>query len=149
MKHFLRRRRASEHGFTLIELLVVLAIIGLLTGIIAPQVVGHLRRARVEAAHVQIENFTSALDLYFLDMGSYPSEEEGLKALIERPKGEPTWGGPYLRQTAQLEDPWGNPYVYRNPGEHGDYDLISLGADGKEGGVGQNQDIGNWREDEK
>jgi general secretion pathway protein G len=103
-----------------------------------------LERAKSDAAHVQIEKLSSILDLYRLEVGQYPSEQHGLQALVEAPADSERWNGPYLKNREALTDPWGNPYVYRLPGEHGEYDLSSMGADGKEGGDGNNADITNW-----
>jgi general secretion pathway protein G len=138
------RRREHERGFTLVELLVVLAILGLLIGLVAPQVLKYLGRARSDAAHLDIENLSSALDLYKLDERHYPTQQEGLAALIERPAGSEGWNGPYLKQKKLPTDPWGHPYIYRMPGEHGEYDLYTLGADNTPGGTGENQDVTNW-----
>jgi general secretion pathway protein G len=138
-----RRRRAAA-GFTLLELLVVLVILGLLAGLVAPQVFSYLGRARTDTARIQIENLGGLLDLYRLDVGRYPSEDEGLRALLDRPPGLQGWNGPYLTRADALLDPWGRPYLYRQPGRHGPYDLYSLGADGVEGSTGENADVTNW-----
>jgi|SRR5687768_7737470 len=144
----LRARRAekdrSEGGFTLIELLVVLVILGLLAAFAAPQVLSYLGQAKTDAARAQVQNIASILDLYRLNVGSYPSEEEGLNALLEPPPDAPRWNGPYVKRRDVLLDPWGELYVYRYPGEFGDYDLYSLGADQAEGGEGEDQDITSW-----
>jgi general secretion pathway protein G len=139
-----KRRRRKRNGFTLIELLVVLVIIGLLAGIAAPQVIKYLGSAKTDTAKVQIERLSGILDLYRLEVGSYPSEDIGLSALVEQPADVPNWNGPYLKKSDALIDPWGNPYAYRYPGEHGEYDLYSLGADGQAGGDGENQDLSSW-----
>ncbi len=136
--------RERECGYTLIELLVVLAILGLLVAIAVPQLMKSLERAKVDTVHVQIEKLGSILDLYRLEAGHYPSEQDGLRALVEAPAGLDRWNGPYLKNREALTDPWGNLYVYRLPGEHGEYDLYSLGVDGKEGGEGKNADVANW-----
>lgn len=136
--------RERERGYTLIELLVVLAILGLLVAIAVPQLMKSLERAKVDTVHVQIEKLGSILDLYRLEAGHYPSEQDGLRALVEAPAGLDRWNGPYLKNREALTDPWGNLYVYRLPGEHGEYDLYSLGVDGKEGGEGKNADVANW-----
>ncbi len=144
VRHRLGDRR-RERGFTLIELLVVLVILGLIAALAAPRVIKYLGGAKADAAEVQIERLAGVLDLYRLEVGRYPSEEEGLRALVERPAGVDNWNGPYLKNADALTDPWGNPYVYRYPGERGtDYDLYSLGADGEEGGEGENRDITSW-----
>jgi general secretion pathway protein G len=140
----MRRRAVAQAGFTLIELLVVLAILGLLVGLVAPQVIKYLGRAKSDVAKLDISNLESSLDLFRLDLGRYPTQDEGLKALAEKPPGLDRWQGPYLKQKAVPADPWGHPYHYRIPGEHGDYDLYSLGADNAPGGTGENQDIVNW-----
>jgi general secretion pathway protein G len=137
-------RRGPERGFTLIELLVVLAILGLLIGLVAPQVMKYLGRARSDAARVQIQNIAGALDLFRLDMRRYPSQQEGLQALVEMPTGDTGWNGPYLQQKRVPLDPWNRPYLYRIPGEHGEYDLYTLGADNAPGGTGEDQDVTNW-----
>ena len=138
------RNRPEEHGFTLIELLVVLAILGMLMAIAVPQLMKSLERARVDTARLQVDKLGGVLDLYRLDVGRYPVEEEGLRALVEAPAQSESWNGPYLKNREALVDPWRNPYIYRFPGQHGDYDLYSLGADGKEGGDGDNADIASW-----
>jgi general secretion pathway protein G len=140
-----RRQPGPQAGFSLIELLVVLAILGLLIGLVAPPVIRYLGRAKTDVAKVDIHNLESALDLYRLDLGRYPTQNEGLKALVEKPPGLDRWQGPYLKQKAVPADPWGHPYHYRIPGEHGDYDLYSLGADDAPGGTGENQDVVNWQ----
>ena len=139
------RGRRRERGFTLIELLVVLVILGLIAAFAAPQVIKYLGRAKTEAAGIQIERLSGVLDLYRLEVGRYPSTEEGLEALVERPIDAESWNGPYLKKADALIDPWGRPYVYRQPGEHGEFDLFSLGADGSEGGEGEDQDLTSWQ----
>jgi len=135
-----------KRGFTLIELLVVMVILGLLASLVAPKFFSKIGQSKVKTAKAQIELLGSALDSFYLDVGRYPTTEEGLKALIKRPESVPEdkWKGPYLPKTKIPKDPWGNPYVYKCPGEHGKYDLYSLGADGKEGGEGENKDIVSW-----
>jgi len=133
-------RRAA--GFTLLELLVVVAIIGLLVGFVAPRFFGQIGKSEVTAARAQIDALEKALDQYRPDTGRYPSTEQGLSALQQRPQNEPKWNGPYLRKTLPL-DPWGRPYQYRAPGEQGDFDLLSLGKDRAPGGSGENADITN------
>jgi general secretion pathway protein G len=118
-------------GFTLVEMLVVLVIIGLIMGLVGPRVLGYLSDAKEKTARIQIENFKSALDLYYLDTGRYPSTTDGLGALVRRPGATDGWNGPYLRDGAVPPDPWGNPYVYRSPGEAAPYEVSSLGAKGK------------------
>lgn len=134
----------QQSGFTLIELLVVLAILGMIVAFVTPQVLKYLGRAKTDSAHIQIENIAGALDLFRLDNGRYPNQTEGLEALIEAPVGLSTWNGPYLKQKAIPLDPWNRPYIYKIPGDHGEYDLYSLGADGTPGGTGENQDVTNW-----
>lgn len=129
-------------GFTLLELLVVVAIIGLLVGYVAPRYFGQVSKSEVTAAKAQIDALGKALDEYRLDTGHYPSTQEGLAALVSRPQNEPRWRGPYLRKSVPL-DPWGNAYVYKSPGEQGDYDLYSYGKDGRPGGADENADLSN------
>ena len=136
-----RDRRA---GFTLVELLVVLVILGLIVGFAAPQVFKFLGKAKTDAASVQISRLGAGLDLYRLEMGSYPSTDQGLEALIAQPSDAERWNGPYIDKADALMDPWRNPYQYRFPGEQAEYDLYSLGADGQEGGDGENADLVNW-----
>lgn len=140
-----KRTWRRETGFTLIEILVVVIIIGLLAALVGPRLFGKVSVAKQKAAKAQIELFGTALDALRLDVGKYPTTEEGLKALREKPSGMDGWKGPYLPKEIPL-DPWGKPYVYKCPGEHGDYDLISLGLDGAEGGEGENQDIVSWKD---
>lgn len=134
----------KQKGFTLIELMVVVIILGLLAGVVGPQVMKHLGTSKVKTAKLQIEDLGAALDLYRLEVGSYPSTSQGLEALVSEPSGVSGWNGPYLRKNKIPEDPWGNEYHYRFPGEHGAYDLYSLGADNADGGEGENQDIVSW-----
>ena len=138
------RKVSATEGFTLVELLVVLALLGLIAAFATPQVMKLLGGAREDAARVQIERLATVLDLYQLETGHYPAQQEGLQALLQAPPGVERWNGPYLRKADALDDPWGNRYVYRIPGQHGAYDLYSLGADGREGGDGANAEIGNW-----
>lgn len=137
-------KKKNKGGFTLIELLVVLAILGLLAAMVTPQVMKHLGHAKAQTAKVEIKNLGVALDLYHLDVGSYPTQEQGLKALTEKPAGIDSWNGPYLDKKANLNDPWEQPYIYKCPGQHGEYDLMALGADKREGGTGENEDITSW-----
>lgn len=136
--------RASQAGFTLIELLVVLVILGLLAGLVGPKVLGYLGGSRTKTAKLQIEQLSSALDLYKLDNGSYPNNSQGLAALVAAPSDAPQWHGPYLAKAALPNDPWGHPYHYRQPGQHGEFDLYSLGSDNQEGGEGEAQDVTSW-----
>ncbi|WP_018608225.1 type II secretion system major pseudopilin GspG [Uliginosibacterium gangwonense] len=130
-------------GFTLLELLVVMVIIGLLAGYVAPKFFAHIGKAEVKTARAQIDALEKALDAYRLDVGSYPTTEQGLAALAQRPSGESRWSGPYLKK-AIPNDPWGHPYQYKQPGDHGELDLYSFGKDGQPGGTGDAEDIGNW-----
>jgi general secretion pathway protein G len=139
-----RETHSQDSGFTLLELLVVLAIMGLLAAIVAPQVLRYLGTSRTQTAKVQIENVAAALDHFQLDVGRYPTQEEGLDALVNQPPTAANWNGPYLKRAAALNDPWGVKYVYRIPGKHGDVDIYSLGSDHAEGGTGEAQDVGNW-----
>jgi general secretion pathway protein G len=138
------QERSREAGFTLIELLVVLGIIALLAALVAPQVIRYLGSARSDTAKAQLKNLESAIELYYLDTGTYPSTETGLEALVAPPAGLASWKGPYLKKKEALTDPWGKPYQYRAPGEHGNVDLFTLGRDGREGGQGEDQDIVSW-----
>jgi general secretion pathway protein G len=133
--------RRGERGFTLIELLVVLVILGLLAALAGPRVLGYLSGARADAARLQLQSLQQALDLYRLDTGSYPTTQQGLQALIRDPGGVRGWRGPYLDAPSVPLDPWGNPYVYKSPGERGPYDLLSLGADRAPGGTGEAADV--------
>ncbi|UCH53384.1 MAG: type II secretion system major pseudopilin GspG [Pseudomonadota bacterium] len=127
-------------GFTLLELLVVLVILGLLIGYVGPRYFGQVEKSEVKATQAQINALAKALDHYRLDVGRYPTTEQGLASLTKRPPNEPRWAGPYLEKEAP-PDPWGKPYVYRSPGQRGDYDLLSYGKDGQPGGTGAAADI--------
>lgn len=139
MKH-----RKRQQGFTLIELLVVLTILAMLAALVVPRVFRNLEKAKVNTAKAQIAAFESAIGSYRLDVGSFPTTDMGLQALRVRPTGVDNWDGPYLPKDIPL-DPWGHPYVYRCPSEHGDYEIISYGADGREGGEGLDADIVSWK----
>jgi len=136
--------RRKNRGFTLLELLVVLVILGLLASLVGPQVLKQVGGSKRKAAALQIAEFGTALDLFNLETGRYPTTQEGLQALIEKPGNVRFWNGPYLKKSLIRVDPWGADYVYRAPGERGDYDLYSLGADSREGGEEDNADVGNW-----
>lgn len=135
---------AADAGFTLLELLVVLGILVLIAAVAAPQVLGYLGQARSQAAQVQIKHISTALELFYLHNGGYPSEQVGLSALVKAPPGVPTWRGPYLKSAEGLTDPWGRPYRYRVPGRHGDFDVFTLGRDNKDGGTGEDRDLKSW-----
>jgi general secretion pathway protein G len=139
-----RRRAAGEGGFTLVEILVVITIIGLIMALVGPRVLNYLAESKAKTARIQIQSFASALDLFYLDAGRYPSSAEGLTVLVHPTGGFAAWNGPYLKGGTVPNDPWGKPYLYRSPGEHGVYDLMSYGADGQEGGVGTAADITSW-----
>jgi general secretion pathway protein G len=136
-------RRTTKRAFTLLELLVVMVIIGLLASYVGPRYFSQIGKSEIQTAKAQIEAFGKALDHYRLDTGHYPPTELGLSALVTRPQNEPKWAGPYLAK-AVPSDPWGRPYIYKSPGEHGDYDLLSLGKDGQPGGTGEAADIQSW-----
>jgi len=137
--------RQKERGFTFFEILVVVTIIGLLAALVGPRLWGKISGGKQTAAKAQIELFGTALDAFRLDTGRYPTTEEGLKALREKPSGVETWSGPYLPKEIPI-DPWKNAYVYKCPGENGDYDILSYGADRVEGGEGENQDVVSWKD---
>lgn len=138
-----QRLKRNYSGFTLLELLVVMVIIGLLAGYVGPKYFAQVGKSEIKAARAQMDALKKSLDQYRLDTGHYPSTELGLNALNVRPGSEPKWDGPYLEKKAP-PDPWGQPYVYRQPGEHGEYDLLSYGKDGQPGGSGEAADITNW-----
>lgn len=135
--------RHISYGFTLLELLVVVAIIGLLAGYVGPKYFGQLGKAEIKAARAQISALEKALDHYRLDTGHYPTTEQGLAALVKKPANESKWAGPYLQKDVP-PDPWGKAFIYKSPGEHGDFDLFSYGRDGRPGGSGEDADITNW-----
>jgi general secretion pathway protein G len=136
--------RKTNKGITLIELLVVMVIIAMFATLVGSRLFRNVEKGRQTVAKEQITQFESNLDIYRLDVGRYPSTEEGLQALRARPSGVENWDGPYLKKDVPM-DPWGHPYVYRFPGQHGDFDLFSFGADGQEGGDGDAADIKNWK----
>jgi general secretion pathway protein G len=139
-----RGRWRGEGGFTLIEILVVITIIAMIMSLVGPRVLNYLGESKVKAAKIQIQSFGSALDLFNLDTGRYPTTGEGLNALVQSPGTLPSWNGPYLKGGVLPNDPWGKAYVYRSPGEHGPYDITSYGSDGQEGGTGTAADIVSW-----
>lgn len=140
----MKLKRRSARGFTLVELLVVLAILGLLAGLVGPQVMKFLGGSKTKTAKLQVEDLSGAMDLYRLEVGRYPTTSEGLEALVQQPSGSPNWNGPYLKKSQVPKDPWGFEYQYRSPGEHGAFDIWALGADNREGGDGENQDVASW-----
>jgi len=137
------RARSLARGFTLLELLVVMVIIGLLASYVGPRYFAQVGKSEVKTALAQIDALGKALDQYRLDTGHYPNTDQGLGALITRPSDEPKWDGPYLKKKVPL-DPWGHAYVYKQPGDHSEYDLLSYGKDGQPGGSGQAADIVSW-----
>ena len=144
MAYINQKAKHAQRGFTLIELLVVLVILGLLAGLVGPQILRYLGSAKSDTAQLQIEELGASLDLYHLEVGRYPSTDEGLAALVEEPTGVSNWNGPYLKKKTMPNDPWGNNYNYVSPGENGIYDLFSLGQDNMEGGEDENEDIVSW-----
>lgn len=140
----LKLRMLKTGGFTLLELLIVMIIIGLLAALIGPKMIGRVGESRQTVAKQQIEGFSSALEMYKLDTAKYPTQEQGLEALIAQPQGVINWKGSYLKKKLIPKDPWGNNYIYTYPGEHGDYDIISHGADGKSGGDDEDKDVLSW-----
>jgi general secretion pathway protein G len=137
-------RQIRARGFTLIELLVVLVILGLIASVVGPRVVGYLGGAKSDTAKLQIEEIAAALDLYKLELGRYPTTEEGLQALVQAPPAATGWRGPYLKKKVLPKDPWGNPYHYASPGQNGVFDVYSYGADNRQGGTDDNKDIVSW-----
>ena len=131
-------------GFTMMELLIVLVIIGLLAALVGPALYKRIKPAKQAAASAQIRNFMTALDTYFIDTGRFPGTRQGLQALRKKPEGEKKWNGPYLKKEIP-KDPWGNMYIYRAPGRNGGYEIVSYGADGNEGGEGDNVDVNSWQ----
>ena len=142
MNNTAQQRRCG--GFTLLELLVVVVIIGILAGYVGPKYFSQIGKSERQAAAAQIDSFEKALAQYRLDVGRFPATEQGLSALVTAPAGVAKWQGPYLSKNVP-NDPWGNPYLYRHPGQHGDFDLSSLGKDGLPGGTGEAADINNWQ----
>ena len=144
MPHMKIYSRHKVRGFTLIELLVVLVILGLLAGLVGPRVLKYLGGAKTDTAALQIDELGAGLDLFHLEVGRYPTTDEGLVALSDKPTGVDNWNGPYLKKKDIPDDPWGNSYHYRAPGENGDYDLYSLGRDNADGGDGEDADVVSW-----
>src|ERR1700732_4331850 len=130
------RQKVGQQGFTLVEMLVVITIIGLIMGLIGPRVLNYLSESKVKAARIQLQSFSSALDLFYLDAGRFPSSSEGLAALVQRTPGVAAWYGSYLKGGNVPNDPWNHRYIYRSPGDRGPYDILSYGSDGQEGGSG-------------
>ena len=143
-RRFRRARRRGERGYTLVEILVVITIIGLIMALVGPRVLNYLTESKVKTARIQIQSLSSALDLFYLDAGRYPTSAEGLAGLVRQTAGITAWNGPYLKGGIVPTDPWGKPYLYRSPGEHGAYDVVSFGSDGQEGGTGTAADITSW-----
>ena len=139
----MRHKYGPATGFTLLELLVVMVIIGLLAGYVGPKYFGQIGKSEIKVARAQLDALEKALDQYRLDTGHYPAPDSGLAALLEKPPNETKWDGPYLQKIVPM-DPWGRPYLYKLPGEHGEYDLVSYGKDGQPGGTGEASDIVNW-----
>jgi general secretion pathway protein G len=140
-----KRLGGQSRGFTLLELLVVLVILALLAGLVGPQVMKHVGESKTKTARLQIEEFSTALDVYRLETGRYPTSEEGLMALVDKPTTAEKWAGPYLRKRVVPKDPWNRDYHYRSPGQNGAYDLYTLGADNAEGGEGESADVVSWQ----
>ena len=134
---------SKQEGFTLVELIVVVIIIGLLSGLVLPQFIKQSEKATAKAAKAQIELLGTALDTFRLDVSRYPTTQEGLQALAQKPGGVDRWDGPYLKKDVP-NDPWGKPYIYKSPGDHGPYDILSYGADGVPGGEGNDRDVASW-----
>jgi general secretion pathway protein G len=138
------RARRGEAGYTLIELLVVLAILGFLAAIATVQVIHYLDSAKISTAKTEVSNIAAGLDLYKLDVGGYPTTQQGLESLVKAPDGAQNWNGPYIKKTTNLNDPWGHPYNYRSPGQYGEFDIYSFGPKGDEGNTGAKPLIANW-----
>jgi general secretion pathway protein G len=135
--------RRAPRGFTLLELLVVMVIIGLLAGYVGPKLFAQIGKSETKVTRAQLDALQKALDQYRIDIGRYPATEPGLAALLTKPADEPRWSGPYLAKAVPA-DPWGRPYAYSSPGQHGDFDLVSYGRDGQPGGDGDNADVTSW-----
>jgi len=134
-------RRDGESGFTLVEMLVVITIIGLIMALVGPRVLNYLSESKVKTARIQIESFSQALDLFYLDNGRYPTSSEGLSALVQRPGNAASWNGPYIKTASVPADPWGRPYSYRAPADHSPYEISSYGSTGQAGGTGNGAEI--------
>lgn len=153
MKLMLKRIRSLHHtsvsraqgGFSLMELLVVLAILALLGGLVGPQLLGAFGGAKTKTAGVQINDLEQSLEMYKLDVGRFPTTEEGLQALVVKPSGAAGWNGPYLKKSKVPADPWGFEYQYKYPGDRGEIDIFTLGQDNQVGGEGESSDVGNWQ----
>lgn len=141
---FTSRSAQIQRGFTLLELLVVLVILGMLAALAGPRVMKYVSSAKSDTAKIQIEELSAALDMYKLEVGRHPNSQEGLQALVEAPGGATNWNGPYLKKKSIPKDPWGADYIFVSPGQHGAFDLSSLGADKREGGEGEDKDVVNW-----
>jgi len=133
-----------QSGFTLMELLVALVILGMLAGVVGPRIMKYVSSAKSDTAKVQIEDLVTAMHMYQLEVGQYPSQSDGLDALVEAPRGSVGWNGPYLSKPRVPKDPWGKEYQYRYPGEHGSFDIYSYGADDSPGGEGDDADVVSW-----
>lgn len=144
MKDKLLLKIFRSAGFTLLELLIVMIIIGLLAALIGPKMIGRVGESRQTVAKQQVEGFGSALEMYKLDTTKYPTQEQGLEALVSEPQGVNNWKGPYLKKKFIPKDPWGNEYIYTYPGANGDYDIVSYGADGNTGGDDEDKDVASW-----
>jgi general secretion pathway protein G len=141
-----RLSRRSEAGFTLVEMLVVITIIGLIMSLVGPRVLTYLSDSKLKTARIQIQGFSAALDLYHIDNGRYPTAAEGLGALAQKPDGAISWNGPYLSGNSVPKDPWGRPYVYKFPGQHGAYDIVSLGPEGREDDASTGVNVTSWQQ---
>ena len=139
-----KNKKNNQAGFTLVELLVVMVILVLLASLVGPRVIGYLGSSKTKTARIQIKSFSTSLELFKLDTGRYPSSQEGLEALIKKPANLANWDGPYLSKRKLPDDPWGNAYKYKSPGEHGEFDIYSLGADNQVGGDDESQDVTSW-----
>ncbi len=138
-------RRKGSAGFTLMELLVVLAILGLLMGLVGPQLINQLGGAKTKTAGLQIKDLEQALEMYKIDVGRFPATDQGLTALVQKPSNANGWNGPYLKGKEVPLDPWGHEYHYKYPGDHSDVDVFTYGQNGAPGGEGEDTDVGNWQ----